>query len=666
MIAPIRSIYLGHQTGVLEIVGPKLKKRLYFVGGELHLRRSELPVTAQISALLDEHDSAWKKVQPAARERNNGEPTRSLGDSLNTLTKAIAEHWTVWDATSFRFVGELGVAPQDLVGPLPTASLLIEAAAALESAHLIEKQLGGPEVEILAVPDGRTEASARLTGPEYGLLMDLCRQPVRLGEVVEYSGGDSPTSLKALSRLWAVGLIRQKGEQQELPPEPLRERPQYVEPEVTRGATVSHPQTLGIWQQHFGLTGDPFSLTPDPTFLYMSQGHTEALAALEVAVLEKRGLTVLIGEVGTGKTTLLYSLLSGIGSEVETAYVANTTLSFDEILRAALRDFGVSATSNERVDLLEALNDYLLRCSQAGRAVVLVVDEAQALSPEAFEGLRQLLNFETYDQKLLQIFLVGQPELGDRLRQQDLRQVADRIAVRCNLEPLRPAEARSYIQHRLEAAGASSRVFTKSAQELVVRKSRCIPRGINVLCHNAMLSAFANGVTSVDRSLVKEAVRERTGRRIRGARFWRVFSLPTLGGAALIIVLALAWWTSSGGARLSGDSVIGTEQVTSPKGSTNEPSTEVVSPANDRLPVTVLEPTPSDLLPKRTTADLNVRSQPSMEGIILTTLLKGTEVAVQTTEGNWSMILMESYRGWVSNLYLETIPVESSRRSAGE
>lgn len=112
--------------------------------------------------------------------------------------------------------------------------------------------------------------------------------------------------------------------------------------------------------------------------------------------------------------------------------------------------------------------------------------------------------------------------------------------------------------------------------------------------------------------------------------------------------------------------MIGTEQVTSPKGSTNEPSTEVVSPANDRLPVTVLEPTPSDLLPKRTTADLNVRSQPSMEGIILTTLLKGTEVAVQTTEGNWSMILMESYRGWVSNLYLETIPVESSRRSAGE
>ncbi|MCP4202857.1 MAG: AAA family ATPase [bacterium] len=522
LIAPIRSIYLGRQTGILEIFGPKLKKRLYFVAGELHLRRSELPATARIAAYVEHHDNARQGVELASREEDNGARTACMDDGLHVLTKMIAEHWMVWNATCFRFIGQVGAAADDLVGPLPTASLLLEAAAAASPEDLILQELGGLEALVRAVPDDRKRVGAAVSGPERALLMDLCKKPVRLREVLERAGGPPPTTLKALSLLWAVGLIRPTNEE-DLLRVSLQERRPDRKPEEAPMGGVSHSQTREIWLQHFRLTGDPFSLTPDPAFLYLSKGHTEALAALQVGVLERRGLNVLIGEVGTGKTTLLYSLLSGLGSDVETAYVANTTLSFDEILRAALRDFGVETASHQRMDLIEALNDYLLRCRQVGKTVVLVVDESQALSAEAFEGLRQLLNFETCDQKLLQVFLVGQPELGSRLREQNLRQVADRIALRCHLGPLRPTEARKYIQHRLDAVGASSRVFTRSALSLVVRKSRCVPRSINVLCHNAMLSAFARGVTTVDRSLVREAVRERAGRGEPRVSFWRMF-----------------------------------------------------------------------------------------------------------------------------------------------
>lgn len=312
-------------------------------------------------------------------------------------------------------------------------------------------------------------------------------------------------------------------------------------------------------QRHFGLRRDPFGLTPDPAFLFLSEGHAEALAGLKLGLLGRRGLIVLVGEVGTGKTTLLYSLLSGLGPEVQTAYVANTALPFDDILRAAVKDFGVPPAGLDlsgatRFELLEALNELLRGCVREGTVAALIIDEAQNLSDEAFEGLRLLLNFETYHEKLLQIILVGQPELDSRLSRPGLRQVADRIAIRCHLNPLTPDEARSYIDHRLRAAGSSSQIFTPAALKLAVAQSRGIPRRINVLCHNALLFAYGRDLPRADAKVMKQAVREREGRdlvRLYAAPVARVAQPQHRAAWGLRWLLALAG-TAACGALLLG------------------------------------------------------------------------------------------------------------------
>ena len=284
---------------------------------------------------------------------------------------------------------------------------------------------------------------------------------------------------------------------------------------VAQGApepTIAAPELPGdFWRQHFRLSAEPFSLTPDPDFLFLSSVHAEALAGLHFGVWERRGLSVMIGEVGTGKTTLVYSLLSRLDPEIETAYLSNTLLSFDEILENALSDFGVTCPSRRRLDLQTALNRFLRACADQGKTAALVVDEAQNLSDEVFEQLRLLLNFETYKSKLLQIVLVGQPELSARLSQPNLRQIGDRVAVWCQLDPLSKLEARAYIEHRLATATGSLELFTQSALNLLIRKARGIPRRINILAHNAMLFAYGQELQRVDRATVAQAVRELRG-----------------------------------------------------------------------------------------------------------------------------------------------------------
>ncbi|MGD9763488.1 MAG: ExeA family protein, partial [Candidatus Binatia bacterium] len=178
-----------------------------------------------------------------------------------------------------------------------------------------------------------------------------------------------------------------------------------------------------IYAAHFGLDADPFSLSPDPDFLYESPAHSEALAGLRLALASRRGLATLIGEVGTGKTTLLYALLRDLEPAVRTAYLANTKLSFDELLRQALADFGVPAPAPDRLTLLEAFQGFLRQSDTEGAIAALIIDEAQNLDADTFEHLRLLTNFETYSTKLLQIVLVGQPELAVALGRDELRQV---------------------------------------------------------------------------------------------------------------------------------------------------------------------------------------------------------------------------------------------------
>ena len=217
----------------------------------------------------------------------------------------------------------------------------------------------------------------------------------------------------------------------------------------------------------------------------------------------------MIGEVGTGKTTLLYTLLGNLGVVFETAYVSNPALPFDQLLEYLLGDFGVSIPPGQRrVDLLNRLNEFLIQSAENQKIAVLIVDEAQNLSNTTFESLRLLLNFETFNSKLLQIVLVGQPELGERLDSLPLRQITDRIAVRCQLDPLSQAEARQYVGHRLQVAGGDADMFSRRALSLATKKARGIPRRINVICHNAMLYAFAKNQRKVTRPLVAEAVRD--------------------------------------------------------------------------------------------------------------------------------------------------------------
>jgi type II secretory pathway predicted ATPase ExeA len=268
------------------------------------------------------------------------------------------------------------------------------------------------------------------------------------------------------------------------------------------------PSKEVIWREHFRLSDEPFALTPDPAFLFLSDSHAEALAGLKLGILEGRGLMVLTGEVGTGKTTIVYSLLSGLDRRITTAYLSNTSLSFEETLQASLKDFGVCPEGTSRLELLESLNEFLGGCAEQGKTAALVIDEAQNRTDRMFEELRLVLNFETYRAKLLQGVLVGQPELGDRLRNHRLRQLADRVAVRCTLRPLSTRDTRQYIDHRLRAAGGSSAFFTRSALSLLVRRSRGIPRRVNILGHNSMIFAFGEGKTTVRRALVAEAARD--------------------------------------------------------------------------------------------------------------------------------------------------------------
>ncbi len=403
--------------------------------------------------------------------------------------------------TTFRFCQVEST--QGWIGPLSAAQLLMEVATLdRDEAQLLE-QIGGEQACFVA--------SQR---PTTGLLLTLDDELVlsRLGtpasglQVCEELGGDQRRWLTSMVRLAAADLLDPAVAKGPDPSSPTQS-PSTV--------TAPHPAALAIWREQFHLTGDPFSLTPDPSFLFLSDGHAEALAGLKLGIWERRGLMVMIGEVGTGKTTLIYSLLAHLDPEIETAYLSNTLLSFEEILYGALLDFGIECKSQRRLDLIETLNAFLRRSAEAGKTVVLVIDEAQNLSDEVFEGLRLLLNFETYKSKLLQIILVGQPELATRLRGRGLRQVRDRIAVRCHLNPLTRREAKDYIDHRLELVGGSSHLFTGPALGVLVRRSKGIPRRINILCHNAMLFAYGRDLTRINWSTARQAFKDMDGSSLR-------------------------------------------------------------------------------------------------------------------------------------------------------
>jgi general secretion pathway protein A len=297
----------------------------------------------------------------------------------------------------------------------------------------------------------------------------------------------------------------------------------------------------------FGLAEKPFAITPDPRYLYLSARHADALAHLIYGITEAGGFIQLTGEVGTGKTTTIRSLLARVPRNAEIALIINPRMSPPDFLQTICEELGIglpdSAEGNTK-ELVGILNRYLLRAHAEGRRVVLVVDEAQNLTPTVLEQVRLLTNLETETQKLLQIILIGQPELRELLARNDLRQLAQRITARFHLDPLSREETCAYVQHRLRIAGATSEIFTRRALAEVYRVSGGVPRVVNILCDRALLGAYTEDEHQVTRRLVRRAAREITGDPVTpGWARWAIMALSValLAGGALVAWRLAPW-----------------------------------------------------------------------------------------------------------------------------
>jgi general secretion pathway protein A len=297
-----------------------------------------------------------------------------------------------------------------------------------------------------------------------------------------------------------------------------------------------------MYLSFFGLTEKPFAITPDPRYLYLSERHAEALAHLLYGINESGGFIQLTGEVGTGKTTVVRTLLSRVPHHADVAVILNPRVTPVEFLLTICEELGLPISDADRdsvKQMVDALNRRLLAAHAEGRRIIVIVDEAQNLSAEVLEQVRLLTNLETPTQKLLQIILIGQPELRELLDRTELRQLAQRITGRYHLEPLSREETQGYVRHRLRVAGAAEEIFTPSALTEVHRVAQGIPRVINVSCDRALLGAYTQETRKVTAALVRRAAGEVYGRRFIPAWLsWIAGTLSVLG----IVVIAFAGW----------------------------------------------------------------------------------------------------------------------------
>ena len=315
-----------------------------------------------------------------------------------------------------------------------------------------------------------------------------------------------------------------------------------------------------MYAQFYGLRESPFALTPDPRYLFMSEPHKEALASAVYGVQERKGFVLILGEVGTGKTTLIRHLLGRFGPNIRSVFVFNPAVSFTELLQLMLRDLELPCPSMRRVEMIDTLNDYLLKEAAAGRYVVIIIDEAQHLSPTVLEEVRMLSNLETTRGKLIQILLVGQPELGEKLGRPELRQLRQRISLVAELKPLNYEDTVQYINYRLEVAGREGGgVFSRRALKTIYRASGGIPRLVNVICDKALVLGYGAETPVIKSKIIKEVLkdwqpfqrpatptarsRSRGHARRRAAPSWPIRKIAAavaigLAGAALIALVA--------------------------------------------------------------------------------------------------------------------------------
>ena len=264
-----------------------------------------------------------------------------------------------------------------------------------------------------------------------------------------------------------------------------------------------------MYCEHFGLLRDPFEMTPDPSFLFLGSTHREGLAMLVYAVRSRKGFVVLTGEVGTGKTTLLHSLLSQLEADAPSAFIFNPRLEPLDFLHMLFDEFGIEKICRTKAEYLLELNHFLIECLKKDRPPLLMIDEAQNLSAEMLEEVRLLSNLETPTSKLLQIMLVGQPELSDMLDRPELRQLKQRVVLRHELKPFDDVELESYMDERLRLAGYTGKgIFDRSARKRLCAVTGGIPRLVNVVCDGALLAAFGTGALTVDGRVIDDVARD--------------------------------------------------------------------------------------------------------------------------------------------------------------
>ena len=298
-----------------------------------------------------------------------------------------------------------------------------------------------------------------------------------------------------------------------------------------------------MYLDFYGLKEKPFSLTPDPQFLYLSESHRTAIDSLLYGIQQREGFMVVTGDIGTGKTTICRSLLDKLDRNIKPAVIFNSFLTEGELLRAILQDFGFTSIGRTKAERIDALNRFLLEQLSQNRHVILIIDEAQNLSIPVLEQIRMLSNLETTKEKMLQIILFGQLELNQKFQSNKLKQLNQRIAIRHHILPLNREETESYIYQRLTVAGSHGSItFSKSALNEIYRFSKGIPRLINLLCDRILLGGFVESTNHIEKGIVKKAAKEMRGEEWTGsASRSQVFSkyFPPLRIFLLAILILL-------------------------------------------------------------------------------------------------------------------------------